>query len=175
MSRPQEPPPAQLFLSVLSSRLDALWPELRRDLQERFGPLDFEPAPFAFTETTYYDAELGRPSQRRALGFERLVGQSCLADIKLATNELEMRYARLDGSRQVNLDPGLLCLERLVLASGKNVGHRIYLGRGIWGELTLMYRNRAWQSLPWTYPDYAGTILQDYLDDLRRKYKKKLK
>jgi len=175
MSRPQEPLPAQLFLSVLGNPLEELWPSLRQDLQARFGPLDFESDPFPFTETDYYDHELGRPIQRRILGFERLVEQSRLPGIKLATNELEEEYARRDGSRRINLDPGLLCLERLVLATGKNFSHRVYLSQGIWADLTLMYRGKGWISLPWTYPDYAGTILQSLLLDMRQKYKQKLK
>jgi len=175
MSRPQPPPPAQLYLSILSSHLADLWDPVCRDLQDLFGPMDYVSDPFPFLETGYYDAELGTPIMRRVVGFERLLDQSRLPEAKLATNELEQAYARTDGSRRLNLDPGLLCLERLVLATGKNFSHRIYLGQGIWGDLTLIYRHKGWQSLPWTYPDYAGTILHGHLLELRQKYKKKLK
>jgi hypothetical protein len=73
------------------------------------------------------------------------------------------------------LDPGLLTAERLVLATGKESGHRIYLGQGIWGDLTLIYRHGSWQTLDWTFPDYADRPLQSWLTELRSYYKQRLK
>ena len=84
---------------------------------------------------------------------ERLVPQDQLAAIKLKTNELETRW-EVEGQRQVNVDPGILSAERLVLATGKNYIHRIYLGSGVYGDLTLIYSQGSYRPLPWTYPDY---------------------
>jgi hypothetical protein len=57
-----------------------------------------------------------------------------------------------------------------VLATGKNFGHRVYLGQGIWADLTLVYSKGAWQVLPWTFPDYAGSRMQGHLNRLRVAY-----
>jgi hypothetical protein len=136
---------------------------------------------------------------RRILGFERLVPQDGLVAVKLATNTLETGHARpadIDanihagharpanaqpdgraggqpgGSRRVNLDPGLITLERLVLASGKNFTHRVYLGSGIWADLTLIYNKKTgWVVLPWTFPDYATEDMKRRLTELRALYK----
>jgi hypothetical protein len=98
-----------------------------------------------------------------------LIGQDQLADIKLVTNALEQARAA-DGRRRVNIDPGYLLLERFVLATGKNYSHRIYLGRGIYADLTLIYRQGAFRALPWTYPDYGGQPIGHFLHVVRRKY-----
>jgi hypothetical protein len=74
------------------------------------------------------------------------------------------------GRREANIDPGYLLLERLVLATGKNFSHRIYVGRGIYADLTLIYQRGAYRALPWTYPDYAGAPLGRFLAAVRRKY-----
>jgi hypothetical protein len=82
-----------------------------------------------------------------------------------------MEQARSAGGRRTaNIDPGYLLLERLVLATGKNYSHRIYIGRGIYADLTLIYRDGAYRALPWTYPDYAGEPLRRFLTAVRRKY-----
>jgi hypothetical protein len=175
MSRPQAPFSAQLIVSVLSSRLVQIWPDAARELESRWGPLDYVSEPFPFTQTRYYDQELGTPIMRRIVAFEQLQAQDRLPEIKLGTNALEDEWRDGEGRRKLNLDPGLVCLERLVLATGKNFTHRIYLGQGIFADLTLVYQRGGWQVLPWTFPDYAGGQVQDVLTRIRSRYKQKLR
>ena len=174
MSAPRVPPPAKPVVSLLSADLNSLWPEIKGELQSCFGPMDFISEPFAFTQTHYYDRELGTPILRRLLGFETLIPQDELPGMKLQTNALEDQWRRADGRRRVNVDPGLLCLERLVLATGKNFTHRIYLGQGIFADLTLVFQRGGWQVLPWTFPDYAGEQIQNLLTQIRNGYKQTL-
>ena len=70
----------------------------------------------------------------------------------------------------VNLDPGYLLRERFVLATGKNYSHRIYIGQGIYADLTLIYTKGRFIKLPWTYPDYAQQNMLNYLERVRNKY-----
>lgn len=173
MSTPVEPKPAMLFLSVLS----ADWPDfpgLTDELTARLGPVEYESEVMEFNFTDYYQKEMGAPLSRRVLGFERLLPMNGLPDVKLFTNSLEQARAGKDGRRAFNLDPGLLTLERLVLATGKNFTHRVYLDKGIWADLTLMFQSGQWQSLPWTFPDYADNRMQSHLTKLRDIYKSKL-
>jgi len=178
MSTPREPSPGKLVLSVLAAAdwWDVAWPEFRAELVERFGPVDYETPLLPFDHTAYYDEELGTPLARRLLGFARLVPLD-----RLATNADERAQARpanghsggqSGGSRRVNLDPGLITLERFVLASGKNFTHRVYLGQGIWADLTLIYNKKTgWVVLPWTFPDYATEDMKRRLTELRALYK----
>jgi hypothetical protein len=58
----------------------------------------------------------------------------------------------------------------LVLATGKNCAHRIYLDRGIYADLTLVFHQKAYRPLPWTYPDYGDERVRGWLGVLRQKY-----
>ncbi|MBI4006928.1 MAG: DUF4416 family protein, partial [Planctomycetes bacterium] len=78
-------------------------------------------------------------------------------------------------SRPINLDPGYISEAKLVLASTKDFSHRIYLGKGIYAEVTLQYRNEQYESLPWTFPDYRTQQYQQFFLRVRSLYKEKLK
>lgn len=173
MSIPKIPLPGLLVLSILSARWDEVWPGLLGELEARFGPAGHVSELFAFDQTGYYDEELGAPIARRLLAFDTLRPLDELAGIKLATNAIELAHAG-QGRRLFNLDPGFVTLERLVLATGKNFAHRIYLGQGIWADLTLVWQRGGWTDFPWTFPDYAGDDMKSRLTKLRQLYKTKL-
>jgi len=105
---------------------------------------------------------------RQVAGFENLVHPGDLADIKLATNAMEMTLS-VQGKRTINLDPGILSEERLILASGKNYTHRVYLRNGIYADLTLIYQKNSYRPLPWTYADYREPVLLHCFKALKRK------
>ena len=81
-----------------------------------------------------------------------------------------------------HIDPGLIGLANLVLASTKNYAHRLYLGEGIYGEVSMIYENRTFVPLKWTYPDYyieesidfflrVRESLKEFIIELRRQAK----
>jgi ribosomal silencing factor RsfS len=108
------------------------------------------------------------------LAFEDLIQQQALSRVKLATNAIEQAFAH-GQRRQVNIDPGYLLLERFVLATGKNFSHRIYIGDAIYADLTLIYQKGGFQTLPWTYPDYAAAEMHLFLSQVRNTYAQDLK
>jgi hypothetical protein len=173
MSVPAPPRPAKLLVGFFLVR-QALAGTLIERLEDLFGPVDLVSRWLAFDFTDYYAREMGTPLFRRVVAFKHLIEQEQLADIKHKTNAVEADFT-VGGHRQVNIDPGYLLLERLVLATGKNFSHRIYLRRGIYADLTLIYRQGRFESLPWTYPDYADARLQDFLFKVRQKYAHDLK
>ena len=173
MSLPQPPTPAKLIVGFFL-RDKTLAADIARALQDRFGPLDMISAWLDFDFTTYYEREMGAPLSRRLIVFQSLVEQTELAAIKRLTNALEQTSQR-QGRRRVNIDPGYLLPERFVLATGKNFTHRIYIGQGIYADLTLIYQKGAFRTLPWTYPDYADQLLIDFLTLVRKKYMLDLK
>ena len=168
MSIPRKPQPAKLLVSVISAFLDPITSVLSA-LAGYYGTLDFVSAVLPFDYTEYYHAEMGKPLIRRFASFDGLIQQEQLAQIKVETNLLETERS-LGGKRTVNIDPGYLLAERLVLASGKNQAHRVYLNRGIYADLTLVFRDRDYRPLSWTYPDYAEPRVRDWLRVLRQKY-----
>lgn len=173
MSEPRPALPAKLVIGFFLADRGKAGPIIDR-LIERFGAPDLVSGWMAFDYTNYYMREMGKPLTRRLLGFKSLVAQDTLADIKCDTNQIEATFAS-GNQRLVNIDPGLLSLERFVLATGKNFAHRIYLKSGIFADLTLIYRRGSFETLPWTYPDYADPQLQEYLLKIRRKYQFDLK
>lgn len=173
MSVPRIPDPARLVMSVLASarsRSEAAAPLVVR----RIGPLERVLGPLAFDFTSYYDQEMGPGIRRWLWVFSDLVDRGELARIKHVTNEIESSFL-VEGKRTFNLDPGLLTLENFVLATGKNRAHRIYLGDGIFADLTLVFREGTYRPLEWTYPDYADPQLIQMLNELRETYKCKLR
>lgn len=165
--------PQKLIIPTLLA--DArLGTEVSRLLESTFGPLDYrtEPVPFGFTD--YYQAEMGGEIVRLFYTVEELVDPAELAAIKRATNRIEEGLARPDGTRTVNLDPGLLSEGRLILATTKDRAQRIPLRDGIYAEVTLLYRRGRYEPLPWTYPDYAGDAYSSVLNHVRSRYREQI-
>ena len=133
-------------------------------LQSCFGRYDYLSKSLPFTFTNYYDREMGTPIYRFFVALECLVSPDRLVRIKEETNRVEIQFSE-NGSRRVNLDPGLLSLSRFVLASTKDSSHRIPLQRGIYAETTLMYEHGSFRPVEWTYPDYRS---EEYLRTLGR-------
>jgi hypothetical protein len=168
MSQPAPPLPVKPVVSMLLARKD-LGPAVVERLTTLLGPPDLVGPWWPFTETDYYTPEMGPGLGRRLVSFLHLADPAQLASWKVFTTDLETAFS-LGGHRTVNLDPGYVAKERLVLATGKNYSHRIYLKQGIYGDLTLLYRRGKFQPLPWSYPDYAHGALPELLGRVRRKY-----
>ena len=63
----------------------------------------------------------------------------------------------------------------LVLATTKNFSHRIYLSKGIFAEITVMYKKKqGFEALPWTYPDFMTPRAQEDLRQIRSIYMQQL-
>jgi len=161
--------PEKLIVPILLSR-NRVRNSLLEQLQNRYGRIDYASPDLPFPFTHYYDEEMGTPITRLIVSFDRLVDPGILARIKIETNRLECEYAA-EGKRKVNLDPGLLSLSRLILASSKDGSHRIPLDRGIYAEVTLVYEGGEYRALPWTYPDYASREYRSILKQIRTLYK----
>ena len=140
-----------------------------KEMEEQFGPVDWVSEVLPFDRTRYYEKEMGWPLYRRFISFMRLIMPESIADIKLITNELEK--AHLDKEkRKINIDPGYVTLERVVLATGKNYSHRVYLKKGIFADLTLIFHDGTFKPLAWTYPDYAEEKVIGLFNRLRSGY-----
>ncbi len=131
-----------------------------------------EPLPFDFTD--YYNREMGGGLRRIITSFNKLRGRELLVESKIFTSALEAAYS-VEGRRQINIDPGYIAQEHLILATGKCYYHRPYLGSGVFADLTLVYKNKKYQSLEWTYPDYNTSEMKELFLKLRKRYIEDLK
>ncbi|MDY6853350.1 MAG: DUF4416 family protein [Thermodesulfobacteriota bacterium] len=174
MSDPSIPQPVKLIASVFS-RTNGLIAAATDELSRKFGDIDFVSHIFPFNFTTYYNKEMGNDLIRRFLSFDRMILPHRLPDIKLFTNAIENDFSDCQGDRRLNIDPGYISLSHLILATGKGYAHRPYLRKGIYADLTLLYKDRGFRALDWTYPDYRSKEIIGLMNTLRRKYVFQLK
>jgi len=164
----KEPPPVKLIASIFTGD-ETLLAVARGALVNRFGAIDYQSELLPFNHTSYYAREFGPGLVRQIVAFADLIAPQRLAEIKHTTNELEMTWA-IAQRRRVNVDPGYVSLGKLVLATTKDYAHRIYLGQGIYAEVTLYYKHGAFHPWEWTYPDYASPRYREILGQIRSMY-----
>ncbi|MFQ6091773.1 MAG: DUF4416 family protein [bacterium] len=174
----KHPPKAKLIAAVMVNDLK-LFPAVKQVLQTSFGPTDLESDVFSFTFTDYYAEEMGTELYKQILSFGRLMDKSELAPKKLRANEIEEQFAIRNAQglhRCVNIDPGYVTDSKLVLASTKNFSHRLYIGGGVFAEVTLRYhRTAGFEPLEWTYPDYRTDLVRAFLELVRQRYMEQLR
>ena len=171
-----EPSPVKLILGLILAP-EAPIVVIRQHMEAIYGLIDQETALLPFVATTFYEREMGPALQRLFWSFEALVAADALAGIKHETNAIEQMYAVPVGQarqRRVNLDPGYVDLAKLVLATTKDRQHRVYLGRGIYAEVTLRYTGGRFMPWEWTYPDYRTPDYLAFFDAVRRRYRHQL-
>jgi hypothetical protein len=157
MGEINKPRSALLILAAFSRHEEALeWG--RNVAEQKWGPVALRSNVFSFEKTLYYEKSMGSGLRKVFFAFENLLDLEALPQVKQVTNSLEEGY-RDEHSwpepRPLNLDPGYITEAKLVLATTKDRDHRIYLGEGIYAEVTLHYQSGEWRAREWTYPDYA--------------------
>lgn len=176
MGSVHSPSPVLLLVAAFSRHEAALdWG--RRRVSEAWGPIALASPSFAFQETTYYEPTMGTGIRKCFWACRQLIDPARLADLKLQANAWEEEYARSAGHaepRPLNLDPGYITPAKLVLASTKDHAHRLYLQQGIYAEVTLYYKHRAWQARDWTFPDYRRADYQAFFSECREYLRERL-
>ncbi|MBW1769083.1 MAG: DUF4416 family protein [Deltaproteobacteria bacterium] len=173
MSNPSEAEDVKLISSLFSAHANLI-DRVILEMEGLFGPTDWISPAFFFDRTKYYEKEMGWPLHRRFISFKTLVRPQDIVEIKWKTNALEKKESQR-GKRKINIDPGYVALERLVLATGKNYTHRIYLSKGIYADLTLIFQRGSFSPLAWTYKDYGDPEIIDYFNGVRERYKRQIR
>ncbi|HBT51184.1 MAG TPA: DUF4416 domain-containing protein [Petrotoga sp.] len=150
---------------------------LKELIEKHFGPIDYFSPVLDFQRfTDYYNEEMGKNIriESRLVSFKYLSSPGFLPDAKLITNEIEKNFS-VDSKRKVNIDIGYLHHTQFVLASTKHWGNRIYIGKGIYAEITLMFNFGQWEPLKYTYPNFKDPEYLNELGAIRNIYLKKRK
>jgi len=169
----------KLFCGIISADDNVTKQALGR-LCEKFGKVDVKSAESDFNFTDYYNAEMGSKLKRFWVSFDTLIFADEIAEIKVWTNALEDSFAIKDGlavdnKRRINIDPGYLNPANVILASTKDFSHRVYLSKGVYAEVTLIYKKEDFIKLPWTYPDYMSPAAKEFLLSARTALMRQLK
>ena len=161
--------PVALVCAILADS-DDMFADAKIGLIERFGTLFAASETYDFDFTSYYEAEMGAGLHKQLVCFKQRIDPAELAACKRQTIELEKALGKATGGtlrRRANIDPGLLSVESLVLATTKCAGHRVCIAPQLYAEVTLLYQRGCYQPLEWTYPDYRSDAMQRFLLDMR--------
>lgn len=167
------PLPVKFICSFIYQQ-EEIYQKTRLILQRKFGKIDFETDSLNFSFTHYYEKEMGSPLSRRFISFLKLKRPDELVYAKLFCMKIEKKFAKAN-KRAINIDPGYLNEAKLVLTTTKDYNHRIYVGRGIFEEVTLCYTNFGFKDFNTTYPDYRTPEYKNFFLTIRENYRKQIK
>lgn len=177
MGIPTAPKPAKIFVGLLAND-EKLFAPAEARLAELLGSMDSASPILPWSVTDYYEQEMGAGLRRRFVSFAPLSAPERLPEFKLRAHEIEEEYAGTQSGkkrRRVNIDPGYLDAGKVVLASTKYAPHRLYLGSGIYGEITLLFQSGSFQSFAHTYRDYLWPETVSFFAALRSLYLSQLR
>lgn len=162
-------PPVKYFAAIAFTSEDLL-EEIKLLLQDLISPIEGASSVYPFSQfTSYYEAEMGTRLSKIFISFQELKPVEMLPDFKIATNQLESRYMKETG-RQINIDPGYVCAAKIILATTKDYDHRIYLSRGIFGDIHYRFSQGEFRMNDWTYPDYQQPLVIAFFKAMRDRY-----
>ncbi len=178
MGNVHQPLPVKLFIGMLSPE-PALFDACAHILKKAYGPLESESAVLPWDKTDYYRDEMGPSLLRKFLFFAQVIDPGELPLIKNYTNTLEKQYVVSDGVhalRRINLDPGYVTEAKVVLATTKDFAHRVYIGNGMYAEVTLRFdaKKRSFEPQEHTYPDYRTREYLELFNEVRKKLRTSL-
>jgi len=171
------PNPVKLIVAILAADRQCLHAAVEA-IENKFGNIDLTSNVWPFDKTDYYKDQTGSNILRQFVSIEKLIDPGKLAKIKHKTNRLEQKLAKslaLPLPRPANLDPGIIEPSKLVLATTKNYSHRIYIGKKMYAEVTLVFDKGDWRPLPHTYPDYRQQCYFDFFTKVRARLLEQLK
>ena len=172
MSQPEKIIPVKLFAGLIYSDEKVL-DSTRILLGEAFGEIDYRSKIFLFsTPTHYYEKEMGNNLKKIFFSFKKPVNPSELSRAKNITFEIEKKF-ETDGKRSVNIDPGYIDFNKVVLGSYKYGSQKIYIGENVWADITLFYEKGSFKNFPWTFPDFKDDRYYKALFEIRQLLKEK--
>jgi hypothetical protein len=169
MGSPSSPEPALFFAAIFSGDYSLII-QSREQLEQSYGQVLHSTGVFDFDHTDYYEDEMGRDLKKEIFLFSDIVDPGSIPDIKLDTNRIEKELSR-GSQRDVNIDPGYITLTKVILATTKNYSHRMYIGSGIYCEITLSWEKGTFRPNPWTYPDYKDKDIIGFFNTCRNSLK----
>lgn len=172
MGEIKSPEPVKVFCGILFKEENILNSGLKK-LEEYFGRYELKSEIFSFDLTDYYSEEMGTSLKKIFVLFENLLSPENCSEWKIFSNDIEKQFSLIPEkpSRQINIDPGYIEMSKVILLTTKNYSHRIYIGKGIYAEVTLLWKNKRFEFLEWTYPDYRTEIAINFFTKARERLK----
>ncbi|MDM7274150.1 DUF4416 family protein [Sulfurihydrogenibium azorense] len=136
-------------------------------IENKFGKVVKKTQEFTLSYSSYYEKEMGEGLLKSFFVIDCLINREESVNIKHYCMNLEDNF-RENGGRTVNIDPVYLDEYQVVALSHKYKGSRVYIGKGVYGEIELLYHHGSFQPLIWTYLDYKENI--PFFNEARKYY-----
>lgn len=164
--KPTKPKKAVLFIGLISNK-EELFKEVKEKLVYLYGEVIYETEIFNWDFTNYYEGELGKNLKKQFLFFKKLIDIEEIVDIKMQTNKIEDKYSK-NNKRLINIDPGYLTENKVVLPSAKDRPHKIYIKDGIYCDPVLKYQNNSYQPFEHSFPDFKTKKYIELFNKIRK-------
>ncbi len=167
---PQRVTPAFLFFSLIYRKDLFTLNDVQKILSDYGQPhiyfSSFNPS------LNYYAKEMGALNEleRCFFFYEKSFAKEQIKQVKIDAMQIENSYSQ-NGQRSLNIDPGVITFENILLTSTKNFSHRIYLGADVYIQLEILFKENGVEFLPWTYEDYKSNDKIELFQYLRNKLK----
>ena len=141
-----------------------IYENCKKELMEKFGLVEKETSPYDFDKfTKYYEKEMGKGLLKRFLIFKKEINKNDLVEIKLFTTGIEKKYSK-ESKRTINLDPGYISKDELVLASfKKGTNYKEKISETIYAHKVLEFKDSKAITFWHTFPDYRDIKNQQFL------------
>ncbi len=147
-----------------------IYDQAKQNLIQSFGNIDFESDEYDFNEfTDYYESEMGKNLKKRIISFKILIDRDTLADIKQKSNNIEDDLAK-NNKRIINIDTGYLTQHNIILASAKQMPHKVSIGKGYFGDVVLTYSNNDYYHYFKTFMDHKSRKVKEIYKKIREIY-----
>lgn len=174
MAKTSEVSKAKLIVAIMYKD-EKILNEVLKILKEKYAKIEAN-LDYDFNFTNYYEKETGTNLKKSIFVFKKYIRRESLPTIKLYTNKLEDDFSK-DGKRTINIDPGYMTQNSVVLASAKELPHRVYLKKGIFADVILTYSNSNFECGDRTFPDYKTELIKNFFkiqrDSLKKEQNKK--
>lgn len=151
-----------LIIAIMYSN-KGIYNKVKASLIEKFENIKKESQEYNFDQfTSYYEKEMGKNLVKRFLLFDYNLEKKDLIKIKKQTTEIEKEFS-INNKRTINLDPGYLNENGLVLASfKKGTNYKENLGEGVYAHKVLEFKDGKVIMFWHTFPDYRVKENQDF-------------
>lgn len=133
-----------------------------KELENNFGMIASKSSEYDFNFTDYYRNEFGVDLKKMIIAFNKKIEKKELIEIKNKIAKIE-KYCSANGKRPINIDPGYINKNELVLASFKGKDFKENLGNNVFAHKILEFDNRKVREFWHTFPDFRQKELQEYL------------
>jgi len=151
----------RLFFGVMFSDRD-IYENVINDLIKKYGDVEKESFEYDFDRfTNYYEKEMGKGLIKKIIIFKKEINEKDLAEIKKFITGLEKKNST-NNKRKVNIDPGYVSKEKVVLASFKKKDFKKDLDNGVYAHEVLRFENGEVKYFWHTFADYRRDDIKGF-------------